>query len=190
LGNNNIGDAGASVLAGGLWACPDLQELELSGCGIGAVGAEVLAGALRACPALQVLDLSENQIGEVGVEALAKYVRDCPNLQKLDLDSGDLIGYGPALASLLDSLKLCSNLRHLVLPEAGGELVDAVALTEVIRACPLQTLSLDSCGILHQIWTFPPCPSLRSFSLSRDIGDAGFEALAKGLRCCPSLWRC
>jgi len=71
LTGNNIGDAGAEMLAVVLERNTALKELKLESNGIGSEGAAKLATALETNSALTTLDLKDNNIGDDGVSKLA-----------------------------------------------------------------------------------------------------------------------
>ena len=87
-GNPAAGDAGAAALAGALRAnaCPRLQYLSLSGCGIGEPGIASLTSALaeQCCPRLEHLNLEGNACSSPRLLALV--ADKCPNIRELWVD--------------------------------------------------------------------------------------------------------
>jgi hypothetical protein len=104
IGSNNIGDAGARVLAKNL---PHLRTLNIGSNNIGDAGARVLAKNL---PHLRTLDISSNYIGDPGAEALAE---NLPHLMTLNIGMNN-IGDPGAEALVenlpqLTTLEICTN---------------------------------------------------------------------------------
>ncbi len=111
LSGNNIGDHGATGLAGALKKNTSLRELNLFGNNIGDVGAAGLAGALDENSSLTWLDLSANKIGDDGTTALARALQKTTSLTVLVL-SHNKIGDDGAY-SLADALKKNTSLKWL-----------------------------------------------------------------------------
>lgn len=89
LGYNNLGDVGATILAGGIGV--PLQSLDL---GFNDVGDEGCAAICRAIPSagrLHTLYLAGNLIGQEGAMEIADLIRRGSRLQKLYL-TGNLLG--------------------------------------------------------------------------------------------------
>eukprot|EP01052_Picozoa_sp_SAG31_P029532 SAG31_NODE_2943_length_4877_cov_5.912725_2_plen_127_part_00 len=114
--NPEVGDNGASSLAGKLLRCRTLRTVRLDSCAIGDIGASALFENLpyctietlgllanmvgnKACKVLsrvmrekgfkkvRSINLERNEIGDAGVAALAGSLGDCPHL-KLHLGKG------------------------------------------------------------------------------------------------------
>lgn len=97
LGYNNLGDAGVSILAGGIARHKALRLLDLGFNNFGDDGAKALAVALRQaaqtshCGTLHTLYLAGNLIGEDGALAIADFVRQGTSMRKLYV-TGNRIG--------------------------------------------------------------------------------------------------
>jgi hypothetical protein len=91
-----VGDAGATALAGALEQNAALKTLDLAHSNIGTAGAEALAYALETNTALAAIDLRGNPIGSAGMDALAHALEHNTVLQSLDLPhlGGDVGGNG------------------------------------------------------------------------------------------------
>ena len=79
LGDNSIGDKGATELAQALKDVPSLSELNLSLNSIGDKGAIEIAQALKHVPSLSELHLDYNSIGDKGAIELSQALKHVPS---------------------------------------------------------------------------------------------------------------
>lgn len=90
LKGNGIGDLGAKAIGTELWHTALLTHLDLDKNSIGPSGARALTAALRKAPMLTFLSLSRNSIGDEGAKALASVLRHMPGLMALDVSANGL----------------------------------------------------------------------------------------------------
>ena len=186
----NICDEGVRLLSGSLqWHC--IRVLILSHNKIGDDGARAIAHALRGCEVLSVLDLSGNGIQDAGAEAISEALRSC-KLQRLSLAS-NCIGDDGARA-IVHVLRGCGALSVLDLSGNGIQDAGTKGLSEALRSCKLQRLSLAfNCirtdgslavaGVLKHVYKF-----LDTLDLSYNrLGDVGAVCLSGGLKHCSCL---
>jgi Ran GTPase-activating protein (RanGAP) involved in mRNA processing and transport len=83
LADNQLGPAGAKLVATALASLPRLKELHLSTNHMAATGARDVAAALRSLPQLEVLDVGSNLLGCAGAAMLGEALCALPKLQVL-----------------------------------------------------------------------------------------------------------
>ena len=113
LSNNNIGDDGTIALASNLQHIPFLSEIDLRGNRIQNGGITALAEALPNVASLSVINLWQNNIDDAGAIALAGSLQHVKSLVKLILNANEINDKG-AIA-LAESLKYVGKLSHLCL---------------------------------------------------------------------------
>jgi len=116
LGNNVVGDSGATAIAEMVRARSStvpIETLYLAGNEFTATGAAALADALTSDTAVTSLWLKRNPLGPAGVKHIAAMLRTNPTIEVLDLvntAAGD-----EGVASLFDALRQNTSLRVLYL---------------------------------------------------------------------------
>jgi hypothetical protein len=105
LGQNNIGDMSAKLLAASIITQSTLVQLHLYRNEIGGEGAEALSTALENLPLLKDIALDQNQLGEVGATAVAKALWRLTSLHSLNLAKNQIGGKGAsALSTAIEKL--------------------------------------------------------------------------------------
>eukprot|EP00808_Paulinella_micropora_P009145 g74483.t1 len=103
LSSNNIGDDGAKAIGKALEVNSTLISINLEDNGIGPAGAQHIAKALEVNTTLTSLGLSTNVIGDAGAQAIGEALRVNKNLQTLWIASNNIGGKGAA--AFADALK-------------------------------------------------------------------------------------
>jgi len=138
LSENNIGDAGVSVLAGALQKNTGLRRLDLSGNDeIDCKGAVDMANALKKNRSLVNLNLSHSQVGDEAAKAFGSMFAQNSTLQTLNLSC--CLIHGEGAEALLSGLEKNSTLQTLNLednPELPAALNERILqmLTKEARA--------------------------------------------------------
>jgi len=129
LGNNVVGDAGASDIANMIRDpnAPDLKTLYLAGNAFSAEGATKIADALVMDTSVRALWLKRNPIGPKGAVALGEMLAQNSTLETLDLVNTGLGDKG--IEALFDGLSENRTLRTLYLDAngLGPKSADAIA---------------------------------------------------------------
>ena len=132
LGNNKIGDQGATAIAKALKSgTAVLTNLRLDNNSIGANGAKAIAEALKVNPVLTSLDLRTNSIGNGGAMAIAEALKVNPVLTILNLDKNS-IGDDGAKA-IVEALKVNPVLTKLDLRINGLGDAGEKAVREAVK---------------------------------------------------------
>jgi hypothetical protein len=119
LSDNNIGDAGVSMLAGALKVNTGLKRLDLSGNDeIDDKGAVEMANALKKNRSLTYLNLSHSQVGDEGARAFAGVFECNKILQTLNLSS--CLIHSAGAESMVLGLEKNSTLLSLNLEDNPG----------------------------------------------------------------------
>ncbi|KAM9607669.1 protein NLRC5 isoform 2-T5 [Trichechus inunguis] len=185
LSHNQLGDAGAQLLAAVLPGLPELRKLDLTANSISPVGGVQLANSLSFCRHLEDLRLGYNALGDPTAQVLACGLP--PQLRVLRLPSSRL---GPEGAlSLGRALDGCPQVIEISLAEnslAGG-------LPQFSEGLPLlRRINLISCEIDSQtakslVASLVLCPALEEILLSWNLLED--EAAAELARVLPRMGR-
>lgn len=184
---NQIGDAGALVLAEALETNTTLTSLALGWNEIAEIGSTALAEALKTNAALTSLELQGNQIGEIGATAIAEALKTNSTLTLLDMEKTN-ISNAWALA-MADTLKTNTTLTSLNIHEnnigdAGTTAVaDALKSNVTLTLLDMGSNNIGNAGALAIAEAIKTNTSLTTLDLSSNqIDKAGFEELAKALK--------
>ncbi|XP_060709483.1 NACHT, LRR and PYD domains-containing protein 3-like isoform X2 [Hemiscyllium ocellatum] len=179
-----------SVLGSVIQRCGEVQELNLSNCGLGTEGIQRLASALHKC---KVLRLRGNNLTDDGVNLLSETLKreDC-KIQQLDLSSNGISHTGAQ--ELAKGLSSNSSLTQLNL--SRNKLGDT-GMTDLCEAlsspqCKIQSLliceNLIRGNIIEKlVSTLSTNRSLTSLNLNKNkLGDRGIRLVAAvlGQRSC------
>jgi len=147
LGDNNIGDRGATILATTLTS-PNIiiSELILYNCQIGDQGAISFSRALRANPPLRSLLVWGNKIGDKGIKAISECLGVNTILRVLSISRNQFGIEG--MQDLCNALSINQSLQTLeidgnlaIRDEGGRFLVDMI-----IKTTSLTSLEVGNCG--------------------------------------------
>ncbi|XP_034535360.1 NACHT, LRR and PYD domains-containing protein 12-like [Notolabrus celidotus] len=183
LGSNNLGDGGASQIAG-LLRDPNcrVETLRLAGCRFSQVGCKELASSLRSNPAhLRVLDLWRNDLRDAGVEHLSHFLDEplC-ELETLSLKGCSLTAACcPHLTHSGSSSLKDLDLSYNQLTDQGVELL----CDWLKKHCCLETLRLSevtNSGCASLASALRSNVRLRELYLGKtDPGGSGVERLSE-----------
>ena len=171
LGNNTIGPVGARLISEFVLTHPDCMETWcLAGNCIDLTGFERLVFAWTTSTSITNIWLKRNSLGRKASTALYDLITKTTKLRTLDLDQTELGDEGVAhLFSLLATHKRSTSLRHIYLNAVG--------------------MSQSACNSLANYLSSPHCTVKSVYLSANPVGDAGADALAKGIARNTSLLR-
>lgn len=187
LGQDEIGDEGASCIAESLKGPCQLSELRLHDNKIADAGAAALASSLQTNARISVLVLGHNQIKELGGASLGLMLRFNSAITDLDVSANDLGDHGvKLLAECLPSNKALRNL-HLARNRVGA--LGVKGLCDALEhGCGLQRINLGSnplgapgAQVLAAALENEKVQLTHLHLGATNLGDAGAESLAKAL---------
>ena len=188
MGGNNLGDAGAAMLAATLSSNRTLQVLDLRGNGIKHTGAVALGAALGTDGmALRALHLGGNPWGASGgARALADGLARNASLTTLRLGSCNVGEDG--VRSLAAALRVHPGLRTLALDDSALDDIRVALLAATLPECRALTEldlfgnSVTDAGVASLAGALQSGSRLQVLHLGNNcIGDAGAIALARAL---------
>ena len=189
LGENDLGDEGAAVLARGILKLNTaLRFLDLRSNGITAAGAMSLQGLVINSQHLLGLDLSNNELGDLGAQAMARGLQHSSCLlQTLDLSFNQIDeAAAKALAAMLRTNKTLQklNLSFNNLGDQGVRLVVSALLRNgSLRLLDLRRNGITNEGAMSVASYLPKMHGLKELMLSKnEISQRGATALLEGLR--------
>ena len=192
MAGNNIGAAG-NILAESInqrGEHPQLQEIDINGCGIPEAQCGQIIQSLSKCKQLTHLNLSENKVRNAG-EYLAKTIQQWgtdPPLQYLYLDNCSIPE--EHCSTILQSLHSCTRLTELSMAGnnigAAGNIL-AESINQWGEHPQLRKIDINGCGIPEPqcgqiIQSLSTCKQFTHLGLSGNkVGNAG-EYLAKTIQ--------
>ena len=171
LGNNMIGPVGARLISEFVLAHPDCMETwYLAGNCIDLAGFERLVSAWTTSSSITNIWLKRNPLSPTASTALYDLITKTSRLRTLDLDETELGDEGVAhLFSLLAMHNSPTSLRHIYLNAVG--------------------IGQSACNSLANYLSSPHCTVESVYLSANPMGDAGADALAKGIAKNTSLLR-
>ena len=171
LGNNMIGPVGARLISEFVFAHPDRMETwYLAGNCIDLAGFERLVSAWTTSTSITNIWLKRNPLGPKASTVLYDLITKTSKLRTLDLDVTELGDEGAChLFSLLENHHSPIPLRHIYLNAVG--------------------IGHSACKSLAKYLSSPNCTLESAYLDANPMGDAGADALAKGLASNTSLLR-
>ena len=171
LGNNIIGPVGARSISEFVFAHPDrMKSWYLAGNCIDLAGFERLVSAWTTSTSITTIWLKHNPLSPRASTALYDLITKTSKLRTLDLDQTELGNEGVAhLFSLLANHNSPTSLQHIYLNAVG--------------------MGQSACNSLANYLSSPHCTVESVYLSANPVGDAGADALAKGIARNTSLLR-
>lgn len=197
LSGNDLGDSAGLLVGSLLCACPRLQSVTISRCGVGNASLKSLVAQVKQSSMesfhLKELRLDRNALGDSGMQVFEQVLPLMQCLELLDIEHNFSITPNGISATCNALLQLVSFVE-LRLGRTAVRAQGADALTQLLKKSPsLQVLDLEQCQLREKgaralLDGLRSTSSLRRVSLARNgLGDRGAIALSTGLQANCSL---